>query len=353
MKYDKDKIKDLITNQDIYNLLDYLNADPRFIGEDIVCRTICHGGDKEALYYYANSKLFHCYSDNCGSFDVYELITKVNNMNFTDAIAWVAEYFHLYAFTNEDNTDKEDWKILQRYMDNFDIHATDEFVSLPEYSISLLKYYPQPEILPWTREGITKEICDFAQIHYNPIDGSILIPHFDASNRMIGIRKRTLIRDQERFGKYIPWQHNDIIYKHPLAFNLYGLNWAKNPISEHKVAIVVEGEKSVLQYMSMFGYDNNLCVSVCGQNISLFQFKLLYGLGIRELCIGFDKDFEELGDHNWQTVIERLQKLNEKFTQYVNVSFLFDKEDLLPYKGSPTDAGQEVFLYLWKNRIMI
>lgn len=351
--YDKHRIKDLITVENIYDLLLHFGADPKYVGDDIVCRTICHGGDKEALYYYSNNRLFHCYSDSCGSFDVFELVSKLENLEFSEAVGWVAEYFHLFAYAEDGEPQAKDWDILRRYEENIDIRAGHDFISLPEYSPSLLEFYPQPEILPWSREGISKDVCDLAYIHYDPTEGSILIPHFDASNRIIGIRKRTLVRDMERFGKYVPWQHGDTIYRHPLAFNLYGLNWAKAAIAERKVAIVVEGEKSVLQYMSMFGPSDNLCVGICGQNMSAFQFKLLYDLGIRELAIGLDKDFEELGDDLFDKVVDRLVKLNGKFAQYVNVSFLFDKYGLLPYKGSPTDAGKDVFEYLWKNRTVI
>ena len=351
--YDKQKIKDMITTEDIYSLLEYLGADPKWIGDDIVCRTICHNGDKDALYYYSNSRLFHCYSDGCGSFDVFELASKTQGLDFNKSVEWVADYFRLFAYANEGEQKVQDWEILQRYEENLDIRSGHDFLSLPEYPASVIQYYPQPEILPWTREGISKDVCDLACIHYDPTEGSILIPHFDASNRIVGIRKRTLVKDQEKYGKYIPWQHGDTIYRHPLAFNLYGLNWAKRAVTERKVAIVVEGEKSVLQYMSMFSPSDNLCVGICGQNMSAFQFKLLYDLGIRELAIGLDKDFEELGDDLFEKVVDRLVKLNGKFAQYVNVSFLFDKYGLLPYKGSPTDAGKDVFEYLWKNRVVI
>ena len=36
--------------------------------------------------------------------------------------------------------------------------------------------------------------------------------------------------------------------------------------------------------------------------------------------------------------------------QYVDVSVIWDMENLLGYKDSPTDLGRDIFLRLYKNR---
>ena len=41
------------------------------------------------------------------------------------------------------------------------------------------------------------------------------------------------------------------------------------------------------------------------------------------------------------------------FIQYVDVSVIWDTENLLGYKDSPTDLGKEIFLRLYKNRTRI
>lgn len=106
--------------------------------------------------------------------------------------------------------------------------------------------------------------------------------------------------------------------------------------------------------MSYFGINNCICVAVCGSNFSRYQLQLLLNLGVKEICIGFDKDFEKLGDESYLQVIEKLRKIYDKYSGYVNISFLFDKEgNQLGYKQSPLDSGKEKFLYLWKNRIII
>lgn len=184
-------------------------------------------------------------------------------------------------------------------------------------------------------------------IHYNPVNGSIIIPHFDQNDRLIGIRQRTLVQEDEIYGKYRPARFQNQLCNHPLAFNLYGLNVAKDNINSLRTAIVVESEKSVLQYISYFGTKSNICVAVCGSSLSKYQFQLLLDCGIEELVIGFDKDFESFDSEDYKKVENKLIKLYYKYNPYINISFLFDKENnILGYKDSPLDKGKEAFLHL-------
>ena len=214
---------------------------------------------------------------------------------------------------------------------------------IPNYA----EYYPQPHFLNWEREGISYDVCQYMGIKYNPTNGSIIIPHYDENNRLVGIRQRTLIQENEVYGKYRPARFQDQLCNHPLAFNLYGLNLAKENIAALRTAIVVEGEKGVLQYISYFGTKSNICVATCGSSLSKYQFQLLLELGIQELVIGFDKDFEDFESEDYKKVEDKLLKMYNKYSPYVNISFLFDnKNNVLGYKESPMDAGKEVFLYL-------
>ena len=61
-------------------------------------------------------------------------------------------------------------------------------------------------------------------IAYDPKRHAIIIPHYDINNNLIGIRKRTLVEEEEVFGKYRPATFNGKMYNHPLGFNLYNLN---------------------------------------------------------------------------------------------------------------------------------
>lgn len=355
MSYNKETVKEALELEDIYSLLEYLDGEPQMINDYIVCKTICHGGDSHKLYYYDNTALCKCYTGDCGTFDIFDLVSKVKDVELNDAINFVVHFFNLNSRIEEtDIILTEDWKYLRRLEHLFNMAPdNNERLLLPECSDSIIKYYPNPEIANWTEEGISKEVCDYMGIKYDPVQGGILIPHKDQYDRTVGIRIRTLVEEQEEFGKYKPWRNNGKLYNHPLAFNLYGLNKAQENIKKAKTAIIVESEKSVLQFISYFGLANNMCVAVCGSSISKYQFGLLQDLGISELVVAFDRDFEEPGSQEYYDLQKKWEKIHRKYGNWVNVSFLWDKDNLLSYKSSPLDHGAKAFEYLFRNRIYL
>ena len=113
---------------------------------------------------------------------------------------------------------------------------------------------PHPRILPWEQEGISKEVIKSHNICYNPSSQAIVIPHYNINGELVGIRERTLIKENEIYGKYRPMYLNKTMYNHPLGFNLYNINFSKENIKRTKKAIIFEGEKSPLLYASYSPY---------------------------------------------------------------------------------------------------
>ena len=356
MGYDKEIVKEQIELEDVYNLLDFFDAEPQMFNTYIIARTICHGGDSHKLYYYENTQLFKCYSDSCGSFDIFELVQKVENIkDLNAAVFYVVNFFNLQSKIDEvdENFDLDTSKYIAQLtkLAQLDSYKKDKVV-LPEFPMDMLDYYPQPEILDWTKEGISHEVCSYMGIRYDPVNGNILIPHYDKDSRLIGVRQRTLVQEQEIYGKYRPARIQGQLCNHPLAFNLYGINQAWPQIKQAQLAIIVEGEKSVLQYMSYFGTKSNICVAVCGSSISQYQFQLLLDLGVKEIVLGFDKDFQEMRGKEYDDVVKKIDNIYNKYKNRITISVLFDKWNLLGYKASPLDCGKEAFLYLWRNRVI-
>ena len=356
MSYDKEIVKEQIELEDVYNLLDFFDAEPQMFNTYIIARTICHGGDSHKLYYYENTQLFKCYSDSCGSFDIFELVQKVEDIkDLNAAVFYIVNFFNLQSKIDEvdEDFDLDTSKYIAQVtkLAQLDGYKKDKVI-LPEFPIDMLDHYPQPEILDWTKEGISHEVCNYMGIKYDPVNGNILIPHYDEDSRLVGIRQRTLVQEQEVYGKYRPARIQGQLCNHPLAFNLYGFNQAKPHIKQAQLAIIVEGEKSVLQYMSYFGTKSNICVAVCGSSISQYQFQLLLDAGVKEIVLGFDKDFQEMRGKEYNDVVKKIDNIYNKYKNRITISVLFDKWSLLGYKNSPLDCGKEAFLYLWRNRIM-
>ena len=135
---------------------------------------------------------------------------------------------------------------------------------------------------------------------------------------------------------------------------MYNLNNSRNNIRLIKKAIVFESEKSTLQYASMFGVENDISVAVCGSSLINYQVQLLLNLSVEEIIVGFDKQFKEPNDDEFKRWVKKLTNIHKKYSQYVTISFLFDKNgDLLDYKDSPTDKGKDIFLKLFERRIYL
>ena len=205
----------------------------------------------------------------------------------------------------------------------------------------------------WEQEGINPDIMKKRGIRFDPAAEAMLIPHYDINNNLVGIRSRTIVKEDEIYGKYRPAYLHYQLYNHPLGFNLYNINNSKNAIKSLKKAIVFEGEKSCLLYASYFGVENDISVACCGSSLISYQVELLLSLGVEEIIVAFDKQFQEIGDKEWISWTKKLNEINNKYSKLVNVSFLFDKWEMLGYKDSPIDKGKETFLELFKRRITV
>lgn len=367
---DKDELKNSLTIDQVWELVSELGGEPQPIkNEMFISRTICHnkaGSGSYKLYYYNNTHLFRCYTD-CpeGSFDIYQLVQKqktiADNIKWSlpKAIYFVAFFFGFSTQSFDFGSTQEnlqDWQVLSNYERNQIVHEQQkQIVDLKIYDRKILQYLPHVRIPAWEQEGISAEIMNKRGIVYDPVNEGIVIPHYDINNQLIGIRERTLIKENELYGKYRPAVINGQMYNHALSFNLYNLNDSKDNIAEMRKCLVFEGEKSCLKYASYFGEENDISVAACGSNLISYQVELLLSLGVEEIIVAFDRQYRECGykDEEWAKWTKKLQIISAKYSPYVQVSFMFDKEHLLDYKDSPIDKGKDVFIELFNRRIIL
>lgn len=364
MKINKDDLKFSLTLEQVLDYVNELGGEGKIINDNIaIFRTICHGGDSHKLYYYLNTHLFKCYTEcENDTFDIYELTMKVKSheaatqWELPRAIFYVASYFGYSTATFDFGEEVEallDWQIFKTY-ERSNQKKDKQIVELNYFDAAVLDNLPFIRIPEWEKEGISPDIMLARGIKYDPINQGIVIPHYDENNRLVGIRERTLIKENEKYGKYVPAIIAGKQYNHPLSFVLYNLNNSRNNIRLIKKAIVFESEKSTLQYASMFGVENDISVAVCGSSLINYQVQLLLNLGVEEIIVGFDKQFKEPNDDEFKRWVKKLTNIHKKYSQYVTISFLFDKNgDLLDYKDSPTDKGKDIFLKLFERRIYL
>ena len=117
------------------------------------------------------------------------------------------------------------------------------------------------------------------------------------------------------------------------------------------MAIIFEGEKSVLHYGSIYGADNNIALATLGQNITKNHIQHLLKMGVRNVILAYDTDYEDYA---------QLKEVEKKYidkakilSPYFNVSILMDYDFLLPYKSSPIDEGKDIFEEILQHRRII
>ena len=362
--YDKDALKEALEPEQIYDLLEMWGGQPTMYENYIISDTICHnlpGEGSPKLYYYFGTRLCHCYTGCMDpSFDIFDLCIKVMRnqkeleWELYDAMDFIANYFGFAGEDTEEDQSKqlEDWDVFQRH--DFKLPELLQIPILKEYNPVILTRFAYPRIESWEKEGIKKEVSKRNLIGYYPGGEQIVIPHFDINSRLVGIRGRFLSSEMaDKYGKYRPLVVNKQQYNHPLSMNLYNLNNSKEAIRRSKVAIIFEGEKSTLQYQSYYGQDNDISVACCGSSISIYQVNLLKSLGVNEIIIGFDRQFQDIGDEEFKRLKSKLLYLHHKYKNIIKVTIIFDKHMITPYKASPIDIGPEAFEQLLKERLVL
>ena len=172
----------------------------------------------------------------------------------------------------------DDWNFINSFDNNYNKllkSKTEINNNLSKKILNMFQFIPRNE---WINEGININTMKTFNIAYSTLNQSIIIPHFDINDNLIGIRQRSLLNfDIENYGKYTPFKICNVMYNHKLNNNLYGININKN-----------------------------------------------------------------------------IQKnLINPLLPYFKINILWDTNNLLDYKDSPTDKGKDVLLQLMKNKIYI
>jgi DNA primase len=318
-------------------------------------QTVCHHGDSHKLYYYEETKEFHCYTSCSENMDIYELVGRARKISFPQAVQFVAKTtgktFGFGATVRESNSELiDDWDWINRLK-----KKEKKAIELPEYNNNVLDRFTPSLHESWFNEGISFETGEKFGIGYYFREGheAITIPHYDINNRLVGIRRRSLIEeDLDNGKKYMPITIANKMYGHSLMFNLYNLNNSKQQISKLRKVIIYESEKSCLKNHSIYG-EYDFSVATCGSNISEWQAQTLIKLGVEEVFIAFDKEYIDPRSKQAEIYLKKLLKISKKFTPYVRTFLILDVDGLLEEKESPIDKDKQTLEYLLKNKIEV
>ncbi|MFS0643772.1 hypothetical protein [Siminovitchia sp. 179-K 8D1 HS] len=369
-RYDKDHLKDTLTVDDIIKLLNELGVD-NIINEretkgQLITNTICHdnsGTSSQKLYYYIDSKTFHCYTECSCSFDIYELVrrsyeAKGIELHFSSCVDWVARKsgksfgFGFGIDLPEKKPIDSEWEWMNRF------NRKKIVIQEPkEYSDRILDVFSKVYHPEFLKDNINEEVMDFFEISYYNRDSRITIPHRHwKTGKIIGIKGRAIRQEDIDNGfKYLPLMIQGKLFNHSNYSNLYGLWQNKEAIKRLKKVIIFESEKSVLQCASYFGINNNFSVALSGRNISQYQIDIILGLGVNKVILAMDKEYNTVDKSpkvkkQLEREIEFILRMGRRFSPYVQTYTLFDKHNLLGYKESPSDRGKDILVSLMASK---
>ena len=343
-------LMDKLDEEKVILLMQRLGADRYEIKDRyIIFPTICHNPEAQdanmKLYFMRDNKFFSCWTE-CGYMSIFTFLRHYYECRGIE-YNWFEDILHVVeSCTNGGELDGFELTVATKKREHY---RKREDVELPKFSKGILsvftKYYP-PE---WLNDGITSAAMDKFDISYSISQNKIIIPHHDINGNLVGVRGRALNEwEIENVGKYMPVKIEGQWYNHKLGMNLYGLYQNRKAITEEGIVYIFESEKAVMQ-MENFALPN-CAVAVCGSQFNKYQLNLLLkNCYPREVVICFDKE-EEPGQDKY---FNKLWKICKKYNQYCTFSFIYDQENLLNLKDSPTDKGEEVFKKLLSRRVIV
>ena len=354
------KILDMITTSDIVQLVSKFGIPEtsiRYYNNQLIMPTGCHneiiGTAKHKLYYYEDSKKFHCYTC-CGSMNPFEFVVQAYR---TRGIK--------YSLSNAAIIIER--IIQERLRDGFAIVTPPSNVkkeieedwhkSLTEYNPSIMNWFSRNKkyLKVWEKEGISFDAMDKFGIKFDMIRNRMVIPIYDDKGVFVGAKVRNFNQeDIENGRKYMPLIHNNEIYTYDKGKILYGLNFNKKNIKNAKRAIIFESEKSTILYESL--YVGNKAVSIGGSNVSIYQTELLKQYKVETVVLALDNDYSLLPNENGEYdkyfgLYKMLKEANKLDAKGFNVEIVYDwEQSFLENKDAPIDKGREIWNKLYRNR---
>lgn len=351
------EVKERLTLKQILILMEDLGADAieSRNPNEIHFRTVCHGGDSHKLYFYLDSRNFHCYT-SCGSMDILKVLQNALGISLSKAIEYIAMRFGMtdmfkVGFGNEETAvDSDDWSL----MSSFKLRSTveEKLQEIKPIDESVLNHFYKMAHRSFLNDGINIETIAKFGIMYDIYNNRIIIPHRNDKGELIAVRCRNLEEELVNTGrKYMPIIINNKLLSAPTGQYFYGLYNNKLNIQRFKKVILLESEKAVMQLDTMYP-DTNIGLALSSSNLSKYQIGILKSLGVEEVIVALDKEFDTIGSDEEILYRKRIIKtiLNRLKAEGFMVSVIWDNFNLLNRKDSPTDRGKEVFDKLLSSR---
>lgn len=358
MKIDFQKFKTDLSTEQVIEIVESLGGqvDMRQSNREylIFSSILYHIGDadrhKYKMYYYIDSCSFHDYKLG-ESFDIYELIIRVKeeydgvDYNVRNSAFYIAQTLGIALSGKNEVANSNSYNYLAdigRYT------KKKEKKVLKTLNSKILDLFEKAYHVNWINDGISIETMKKYNIRFSQWRNSIIIPCYDELFNLIGIRERNV--DKTKDWRYMPLTLLDgTECKFQTGQALFGLNINADAIEKVHRVIIFEAEKSVMQCDTMFG-NNNISVAIFGSSFQKEQLDKLLSLGVSEIVIALDFDYEKIGDEKWDKFVKKVDRIKSICEPYVDKISVLVEYEPHPSKCSPSDLGKEKFLKLFRNR---
>ena len=188
------------------------------------------------------------------------------------------------------------------------------------------------------------------QIRYYERSQATAIPCFNRSGELIGIRCRHWRPDEIEQGKYRPLSLLDgTSYKFPTNQVFYGINYNAPEIERTSTAVLVEGEKTVLKFDTIYN-EKSVALAMYGKNLGLQRRNQLIKLGVNKIIYVPDNDWIGKSQEDFDYWEQEVIRFGKQFGGYAQVEVVWDNLGLLNPKDNAMDGGKEVWEKLYENR---
>jgi DNA primase len=253
-------------------------------------------------------KLYHCFGCGKGG-DVITFVRETENLDFAEAVEWLAERFRVTVEYEETSPQLEESRkrrdrlhaVLDQAASFYERHLWETGAGEPvraylgsrglgeevcrEFRLGLAPGAGLAEKAK--QKGFTSEELRGAGLtnargsDYFP--QRLMFPLADARGRIVGFQARKLHEDDPLRGKYVNSPEGELFHKSAI---LYGLHLARTAIAKQERAVVVEGNTDVIA-LRQSGFEP--VVASMGTALTERQLKELQRL-TRRIYLCFDSD---------------------------------------------------------------
>jgi len=329
---DVDKIIKLLEDLDMHHIK-YREG-----GNKIICG-MPDGDNPSSTSIYIDSLKVRAYTRDMSStstngehssYDIYSLYMYIKGFTFPETIRHIHKLLEItYTYYDQVEEPAKKLDMLKRFRSiktkrdfKYDLETHPELL--------LCKYDPLPHV-DFLKDNILPRSYKKYDTRFDDYSKRIVLTHrkWD-TGEILGFFGRTTIPNYKDLGinKYVG------IMPFDRGGNLFGLNINYDAIQKEGYVVVLESEKSLMQ-ADTFGV--NATCAMCCADLTREQRKILISLDV-PIIFGFDKGISK----------KHIEKTCKPFYGVRQVYYMWDRDDMLKDKDSPTDNG----ILMWEMLMM-